>query len=148
MLARWNPFTQTNQSAWALTPFGSEFDNLLHDIGFAGQTGSFQVPPADVVETENEIQVMVDLPGLSPKDIEVKLEGDTLTIQAERKLEKQVKGENYLRTERSFGSFSRSFVLPSSIDGSKPEARYVNGVLTVTLPKSATARPRVIEVKD
>jgi len=148
MLARWNPFAQTNQSEWPLRPFSSEVDSLFRDFGFAGQTGSLLVPPADVVETENEIQVMVDLPGLSPKDIEVKLEGDTLTIQAERKLEKQVKGENYLRTERSYGSFSRSFVLPSSIDGSKPEARYVNGVLTVTLPKSATARPRVIEVKD
>ena len=157
MLARWNPFTQSTQSGWALRPFTSEFDNLFRDIGFAelfrdagwtGQTASTKVPPADVVETENEIQVMVDLPGHSPKDIEVKLEGDTLTIHAERKQEKQVKGENYLRTERSFGSFSRSFVLPSVIDGSKPEARYVNGVLTVTLPKSPTARPRVIEVKD
>ncbi len=151
MFARWNPFNQTSSSE--LTPFGSalalstEFDNLFRDLSSRGQWISF-TPPADIVETENAIEVKVDLPGHSAKDIQVKLEGDTLTIQSERKAEKEVKGENYLRSERSYGIFSRSFVLPSAVDGSKPEARYVNGVLTVTLPKTEAARPRVIEVKD
>jgi HSP20 family protein len=135
-------------------PFGSalglstEFNNLFRD--FASGDSSQQVslnPPADIVETQGEIQVKVDLPGHTAKDIQVKLEGDTLTIHSERKTEGEQKGENYLRTERSFGVYSRSFVLPATIDGSKPEARYVDGVLTVTLPKSEAARPRVIEVK-
>jgi len=150
MNTRWNPFSRTE-----LVPFGSalalstEFDNLVRDFargGFSQLTSS--TPAADIVETQNAIEVKLDLPGHSAKDIEVKLEGDTLTIQSERKAEKETKGENYLRTERSYGLFSRSFILPASVDGSKPEARYVNGVLTVTLPKAETAKPRVIEVKD
>jgi HSP20 family protein len=150
MLVRWNPFNQTSSQ---LSPFGSalalskEFDNLFRDFASGGPWTSL-TPPADIVETENAIEVKVDLPGHSAKDIQVKLEGDTLTIQSERKTEKEVKGENTLRTERSYGTFSRSFVLPSTVDGSKPEARYVNGVLTVTLPKVEAARPRVIEVKE
>lgn len=152
MLTRRNPF---NRNASEYIPFGSalalnsELDNLFRDF----TTGDLSpwvalTPPADIVETENAIEVKVDLPGHNPKDIQVKLEGDTLTVQSERKEEKEVKGDNYLRTERSYGMFSRSFVLPSSVDGSKPEARYVNGVLTVILPKSEAARPRLIEVKE
>lgn len=152
MLTRWNPF---HRSTSEYSPFGSalalntEFDNLFRDLtsgGFA-QWVSLN-PAADIVETEKAIEVRVDLPGHSPKDIQVKLEGDTLTIQSERKQEKETKGDNYLRNERTYGMFSRSFVLPSSVDGSQPEARYVNGVLTVTLPKSEAARPRFIEVKE
>lgn len=153
MLVRWSPFTNRNQSASELSPnpFASDFDNLFRDFtswGAGPRLDSILTPPADVSETENEVQVKIDLPGHAAKDIEVKLEGDTLTIQSERKSEKQEKGENCLRTERSYGLFSRSFVLPPVVDGSKPEARYVNGVLTVTLPKKEAARARVIEVKD
>jgi len=152
MNTRWNPFHRTPAE---LIPFGSalalstEFDNLFRDLakGDFSQLVSRNAA-ADIVETENTIQVKVDLPGHSAKDIQVKLEGDTLTIQSERKQEKEEKGENYLRTERGYGLFNRSFVLPSSVDGSKPEARYLNGVLTVTLPKAEAAKPRVIEVKE
>ncbi len=149
MLARWNRFHRTPSE---LIPFGSalalstEFDNLFRD--FANGGFSQLNPPADIVETEKAIEVRVDLPGHSAKDIEVRLEGGTLTIQAERKQEKEEKGGSYLCTERSYGMFSRSFVLPASVDGSKPEARYANGVLTVTLPKTEAARPRVIEIKE
>jgi len=152
MITRWNPFHRTPSE---LIPFGSalalttEFDNLFRDLANGGFSQLVsQNAAADIVETENTIQVKVDLPGHSAKDIQVKLEGDTLTIQSERKQEKEEKGENYLRTERSYGLFNRSFVLPSSVDGSKPEARYLNGVLTVTLPKAEAAKPRVIEVKE
>src|SRR5215831_2062247 len=145
MIARWNPFHRT---ASELVPFG-DFDNLFRDLAGGGFSQLVSLnPAADIVETENSIQVKIDLPGHGAKDIQVKLEGDTLTIQSERKQEKEEKGENYLRTERSYGLFNRSFVLPSSVDGSKPEARYVNGVLTVTLPKAEAAKARVIEVKE
>ncbi len=154
MLARWNRFNQRGPSS-ALTPFtpslglGADFDNLFDDFASWGLTplASTLAPAADIVETEKDIQLKIDLPGHSVKDIQVELEGDTLTVKSERKSEKEEKGETYLRTERSYGTFSRSFVLPSSVDGSKPEARYVDGVLTITLPKRETARPRVIEVK-
>ncbi|HEX4804184.1 MAG TPA: Hsp20/alpha crystallin family protein [Myxococcaceae bacterium] len=152
MNTRWNPFHRTPAE---LIPFGSalalttEFDNLFRDLAKGGFSQLVSLnPAADIVETENTIQVKVDLPGHSAKDIQVKLEGDTLTIQSERKQEKEEKGENQLRTERSYGLFSRSFVLPSSVDGSKPEARYLNGVLMVTLPKAEAAKARVIEVKE
>ncbi len=149
MIVRWN----RNRSGPEVFPFGSalglstEFNNLFRDFASRDSQQVSLNPPADIVETQGEIQVRVDLPGHSAKDIQVKLEGDTLTIHSERKTESEQKGENYLRTERSFGVYSRSFVLPATIDGSKPEARYVDGVLTVTLPKSEAARPRVIEVK-
>jgi HSP20 family protein len=152
MITRWNPFNRTPSE---LIPFGSalalstEFDNLFRDLASGGFSQLTSLTPAaDIVETEKDIQVKVDLPGHSAKDIQVKLEGDTLTIQSERKSEVEEKGENFLRTERSYGIFSRSFVLPASVDGSKPEARYINGVLAVTLPKVEAARPRVIEVKE
>ena len=148
MIVRWN----RNRSSPQVFPFGSalaDFSNAFRDFASEDFTQHVSLnPPADIVETQSEIQVKVDLPGHTAKDIQVKLEGDTLTIHSERKTESEQKGENYLRTERSFGVYSRTFVLPATIDGSKPEACYVDGVLTVTLPKSEAARPRVIEVKS
>jgi HSP20 family protein len=104
------------------------------------------MPPnhgADIAETENEFLVSVDLPGYDPKSLQVKLEADTLTIQAERK-----PGPNsYVRNERHSGVFARSFVLPNTIDNSKCQASLEHGVLTVTLPKREEAKPRVIDIK-
>jgi len=152
MLVRWNPFN-SRSAATAISPVLSEFDALFRDLGFRDVAGAFGgqwstfTPAADIVETDGQIQVKVDLPGHSPENIQVELEGDTLTIKSERKTEKQEKGQNYLHTERSYGVYSRSFVLPSSVDGSKPEAQYANGVLTVTLPKREEAKSKVIPVK-
>src|SRR5687768_12088048 len=90
-------------------------------------------PAADIVETENELELKVDLPGHDPKSLQVKVDGDTLTISSERKAEKRERREHYLRTERSYGMFARSFVLPITVDGTRCEAQYDNGVLTITL---------------
>lgn len=143
MLTLWRPF---GLRAAAEAPALSDFGNLFRDFsnwGFDNSVGA--IAPTDVVETENAIQVAVDLPGHSLEDIEVNLEGDTLTIKAERKPEK-VQGK-LLRNERFYGVYRRTFVLPESIDGSKPEAQYAQGVLTVTLPKREEAKPRQIKVE-
>jgi HSP20 family protein len=141
MLTLWRPF---GLRAAAEAPAFSDFGNLFRDFsGFAN--GAEAIAPTDVLETENAIQVKVDLPGHSLEEIEVHLEGDTLTIRAERKAEK-VEGK-LLRSERFYGVYSRTFVLPDSVDGSKPEAQYAQGVLTVTLPKREEAKPRLIKVE-
>jgi HSP20 family protein len=123
----------------------SDFGNLFRDLSNLGFDNAGAVGSTEVVDTENAVQLKVDLPGLSLEDIEVHLEGDTLTIRAERKHEK-VEGK-VLRNERFYGKFSRTFVLPETIDGSKPEAQYAQGVLTVTLPKREEAKPRLIKVE-
>jgi len=143
MLTLWRPF---GLRAAAEAPAFSDFGNLLRDFSNWGfDNAGAAIGPTEVVDTENAVQLKVDLPGLSLEDIEVHLEGDTLTIQAERKPEK-VEGK-VLRNERFYGKYSRTFVLPESIDGSKPEAQYAQGVLTVTLPKREEAKPRLIKVE-
>ena len=131
-----------------------EFDNLfrtfaLRDVALPRQAFEKQpiVAPADVVETEAGFEVRVDLPGHDPKSIDVKLENDTLTISSARTAETRTEKDSWLRVERVHGTFSRSFVLPAIVDGSRVEAKYENGVLTVVLPKRDEAKPRSIQVK-
>jgi HSP20 family protein len=114
---------------FGLTPFSG---------GFMERYGAFN-PQVDVTETDQEIKVAAELPGLTEKDVEVSLSNDMLTISGEKKAEKEVKGENYYRMERSYGSFQRTIPLPTEIEADKVDATFKNGVLTVTLPKSAQA---------
>ena len=103
-------------------------------------------PRMDVVETDKEIKVSVELPGLEENEIYVGLSRNVLTISGEKRQEKEEKGHNYLRAERSYGSFRRSIPLPSEVDASKADAEFRNGVLTVTLPRAvkAQARKRIV----
>jgi HSP20 family protein len=146
MLTRWNPFDVSN-GAVALGPLMMrEFDQFFRDLSVR-QGGSRElIPPADIYETAEGIILQVDLPGHDPKSIEVKVENDTLTLKSERKVERSDK-DGARRLERGFGVYARSFVLPRTVDASKVEARYENGVLTLTLPRREEARPRVVEVK-
>jgi HSP20 family protein len=105
------------------------------------------VPAADVEETDEAVTVRMDLPGHDPKNIHVDVENDVLTVRSERRSETTEKDGRVHRRERSYGLYARSFVLPAIVDASKAEARYENGVLTVTLPKHAEARPKRIAVK-
>lgn len=148
MLTIWNPFANGSRSEASGASLVPDFDNLFRDFASFGRGDSPTrfAPPADVVETEDAIQIKLDLPGHSAQEIQVHLEGDTLTIRAERKVEKQLAGKS-LRTERWTGVYSRSFVLPETVDGSKPEAKYADGVLTVTLPKREEAKPKLIKVE-
>jgi len=103
-------------------------------------------PAVDIYETENELVVKADLPEVSEKDLDVRVENNMLSIRGERKFEQKVEEENYLRVERTYGTFSRSFSLPNTISTEAIKADYKNGVLTVTLPKRAESKPKQVKV--
>ncbi len=103
-------------------------------------------PPVDIYETEGELVVKADLPDLDEKDIDVRIENNVLTIRGERKFEKTVNQDNYLRVERTYGAFSRSFSLPNTIDSEQIRAEYRNGVLSVRMPKREESKPKQIKV--
>jgi len=103
-------------------------------------------PAVDIYETENELVLKADLPDINEKDLDVRVENNTLTIHGERKFDQKVKEGGYLRTERSYGSFSRSFSLPNTVNTDAIEAEYKNGVLTVELPKRAESKPKQVKV--
>ncbi|MEK7748776.1 MAG: Hsp20/alpha crystallin family protein, partial [Bacteroidota bacterium] len=98
-------------------------------------------------ELENEYLVKVELPGVEKDDVKITLENNILTIRGEKKEAKDIKQENYHRVERSYGSFLRSFKLPTSVKSDKVDAIYKDGILSVTLPKAEEAKPKQIEVK-
>jgi len=105
------------------------------------------VPAIDVSETESEVIVKADLPGVTPEDIEINIVDNVLTIKGEKKREKEEKKENYYRVERYYGSFLRSVQLPSEVEVEKVKATYKDGVLKVVLPKKAEAAKKVIKVE-
>ena len=104
-------------------------------------------PAVDIYETPNELVVKADLPDVNEKDIDVRVENNLLTIRGERKFEKSVSEENFLRVERSYGAFSRSFALANTVNPDGIKADYQNGVLSVTLPKKEIAKPKAIKVQ-
>ena len=108
-------------------------------------TTSF-APPVDIYEDEHTITVKMEVPGIDEKDIDVRIENTTLTVHGERKIEKEEKEENFRRVERQYGSFTRSFTLPSSVDTGQVSAHYDKGVLKISLAKKAEAKPKQIKV--
>ena len=108
-------------------------------------TSSF-APPLDVYEDEHHIILKIEVPGIDEKDIDVRIENTTLIVHGERKFEKEEKEENFRRVERQYGSFTRSFTLPSSVDPAQVSADYEKGVLKVKLAKKAEAKPKQIKV--
>lgn len=135
-----------------LSPFVSlqrEMDRLFGDFSkrfgepFAGDA----FPKLDIAETDGEIKVTAELPGVAEKDVDVTLRDDVLTIKGEKKAEREEKDENYHLVERSYGSFARSIQLPAGLDADKVKARMDKGVLTVTMPKPAAAQPQKIDIK-
>jgi HSP20 family protein len=103
-------------------------------------------PAVDIYETENELVLKADLPDINEKDLDVRVENNMLTIHGERKFEQEVKEDNYLRMERTYGSFSRSFSLPNTVNTEAIKAEYKNGVLTVELPKRAESKPKQVKI--
>jgi len=124
-----------------------DFDELFRELQPSQTAPQSLVPAADVIETDKAVEIHLDMPGMAPEDIDVKLEGNQLTITAERKDEKTTEQKGWVRRERVVGSMSRSFTLPTTLDGSKPEASYKHGVLTLTLPKREEVQPRSLKVK-
>jgi HSP20 family protein len=103
-------------------------------------------PAVDIYETKDELVIKADLPEISEKDLDVRVENNVLTIRGERKFEEKVKEDNYLRVERTYGSFSRSFSLPNTVDPDRIHAEYKNGVLTVEMTKRAESKPKQVKV--
>ena len=124
-----------NVSSW--------FDDLFVEPVFGRST----VPAVDVKETDSEYLMEVELPGLTEKDVEVKLDNRLLTVSSRKEESKEEKRNGYLMRERRSSSFAMSFVLPEGIDREKISAEFKNGVLNLSFPKSPTAKPKTIEVK-
>ena len=117
----------------------------FRDFGFT--TGNTWVPPVDIYQTsEHELVLKAELPELSREEIDITVENFVLTLKGEKKLATEVKEEQFHHIERSYGSFSRSFSLPRTVDASKVSADYKNGVLTVTLPKVEAVKPKEIKI--
>ncbi len=104
-------------------------------------------PAIDVSETADKVEVKAEVPGIDPKEINITLTGDVLTIKGEKKSEREETKESYHLVERSYGSFSRSLTLPAAVEVDKIDARYEKGVLTVTCPKKEEVKPKAIEIK-
>jgi HSP20 family protein len=136
---------------WRNTGFGfPSLRRIFEPEPWRGETGTFfATPMVDVSEDDKAFHITADLPGMSDKDINVTLSGDMLTISGERREEKEQKDRNYHFSERRFGTFRRSFALPSGVDRDKIEANFKNGELTLTLPKTSEAmqQQKRIEVK-
>ena len=141
-ITRFEPFRDLlnlqNQVSRVFQDFNRGSDELL-------TSGTF-VPPVDIYEDEHSITLKLEIPGINEKDIDIKLENNTLTVRGERTFEKEEKEENFHRIERRYGSFARSFTLPSTVDPENVEANYENGVLRVKLAKRAEAKPKQIKV--
>src|SRR6202521_3317896 len=117
-------------------------------LGHTGQESNLTpwAPAVDIFETENELVVKADLPDVNPQDLDIRVENNVLTIRGERKFETKVHDDNYLRIERAYGSFSRSFSLANSVKTDAIKADYQNGVLTLSIPKREEAKPKQIKV--
>jgi len=109
-------------------------------------TTSNFAPPVDVYEDEHNITLKIEVPGIDEKDINVTIENNTLTVRGERRFEKDEKEENFHRVERMYGSFTRSFTLPNTVDPEQVSAHYEKGVLKIRLSKKAEAKPKLIKV--
>ena len=146
-LVRWQPFQE-------FTSLQRQMNRLLD--AFSGETSltPFEEtltgwefgPPVDIYEDDHKLTFKVEVPGIDERDIKVETENNVLTVHGERKLEKDIKEENFRRMERHYGAFSRSFTLPSTVDPQKIVANYAHGVLAIQMPKLAEARPKQIKV--
>ena len=141
-IMRWEPFRN-------FSSLQEQVDRLFEsDFPSRGSESTLTAwaPAVDVYETEDELVIKADLPDVSENDLDVRVENNMLTIHGERKFEQKVKEENYLRMERSYGSFSRSFSLPNSVNTEAIKAEYKDGVLNITLPKRAESKPKQVKV--
>jgi HSP20 family protein len=143
-IIRWDPFRD-------MVTLREKMNRLFEDV-FTGRgedkelAASTWAPAVDIYETENELIMTAEVPGIEEKDIEIKIEDNTLSLRGERKFEKETKEENYHRIERSYGSFYRAFTLPNSIDPDRIQAEHENGVLKISMPKRQELKPRKVKI--
>jgi len=143
LVTRFDPFRE-------FVTLQDRMNRLLRDRGSEGQddalTSTAFAPPVDVYEDEHQVTLKIEVPGIDEKDIDVRIENNTLTVHGERKFEKEEKEENYRRVERQYGSFTRTFTLPTTVDQETVQADYDKGVLKVKLAKKQEAKPKQIKV--
>lgn len=141
----WDPFSDLNRIQREMNRL---FDSSLTGRGPKedGLLESAWVPAMDVYESKDNVLVKADIPGLKKEEIEVSVHGDTLTIKGEKSRENETKAEDFVRTERYYGSFNRSVRLPSEVEAEKVEAKYSNGVLELVLPKKEQAKPKQLKI--
>jgi HSP20 family protein len=146
-LIRWEPFREFSNMQNRMNRMNRLFRESYSPEGpeEALTTTSF-APPVDIYEDEHNITLKIEVPGIDEKDIDVRIENNTLTVHGERKIEKEEKEENFRRVERQYGGFTRSFTLPSSVDTGQVSADYDKGVLKINLAKKAEAKPKQIKV--
>lgn len=143
-IVRWEPFRDllTTQDRFNRL-FSETLSNL---VGGEQLSPRGWAPPVDIFETDQGLVLKAELPGVDPKDVEVRVEDGTLYLKGERKYENEVKEESYHRIERSYGAFTRSFTLPNSINTENIKAEYTDGVLTLTMAKREEAKPKTIKI--
>jgi HSP20 family protein len=126
-----------------------QINHLFHETFDRSEEGSLTTwaPAVDIYETEHELVVKADLPDVKPEDLDIRVENNILTIRGERKFEKKVSEDKYLRVERACGSFSRSFSLANTVNTEAIKADYKDGVLALTIPKREEAKPKQIKVQ-
>jgi HSP20 family protein len=144
-IVRFDPFREiSNMQDRINRIFGDVYRRTDDDVLSRGDW----LPPVDIYENDrHEIVLRAELPGLNREEIDIRVENNNLTLRGERKRDAEVKEENYHRVERSYGGFSRSFALPTTVDTEKVSASFTDGVLTITLPLREEAKPRQIQVQ-
>jgi len=142
-ITRWEPFRN-------LSSFQEQMNRLFEDSFIRPRSESSALttwaPAVDIYETKDELVVKADLPDINEEDLDVRVENNTLTISGERKFESSVSEDNFLRVERAYGAFTRSFSLPNTVSAEAIKAEYRNGVLTVSMPKREESKPKQIKV--
>jgi len=142
-LVRWNPF---GEMSLLQSQMNRLFDSALQ--GWPGDSNGTTswIPAADIYESDNDLVVNLDLPGVDPKAVDVRVENNVLSIRGERQFDEKQNKESFHRVERSYGPFARSFTLSTSVDPEKIRADFKAGVLSITLPKAEVAKPRRIQI--
>jgi HSP20 family protein len=144
VITRWDPFREFTTVQDRLNRlFGESYGPEGREESLT--TSSF-APPVDVYEDEHNVTLKIEVPGIDEKDIDVRIENNVLTVHGERKFEKEEKEENFRRVERQYGSFTRTFTLPPTVDAEKVSANYDRGILKIVLPKKAEAKPKQVKV--
>jgi HSP20 family protein len=144
-VVRWDPFRELEDMSERLNRVFSR--PTLRNTGKENLTVADWMPTVDISETESEYLIKAELPEVRKEDVKVTVENGVLTLQGERRQEKEEKGRRFHRVERSYGSFVRSFTLPESVDEGGVKAEYKDGVLALHLPKSEKVKPKAIDVK-
>ena len=141
-LVRWDPFQE-------LVSWSNRLNRQLSDPTMTRTEDAFGAwaPPVDIFEKDNNLVIRAELPGVDKKDIDVRIENGVLTLHGERKKETTIDEENAYRMERIYGTFTRSFSLPTTVDPAKINAMFKDGILELTVPKLETAKPKRIEIK-